>query len=75
MASGRQEKAEKILQKIAVTNNHPLPPGKLHDVHAQVRSSSQFFQKESPFSLSYFRMNVVQSKNCFMSISDAHRFY
>lgn len=54
MASGRQDKAEHILQKIALTNNRALPPGKLHDVHAAVRNQSHFFVENthSRFSLS-----------------------
>lgn len=47
MASGRQDKAENILQKIASTNKRPLPPGKLQDVHAEVRNHSQSFEEDA----------------------------
>lgn len=47
VASGRNDKAENILKKIALTNKTSLPPGRLFDINARVSYSCSLFKNVS----------------------------
>jgi MFS family permease len=66
LASGRQEHAEHILKKIAMTNKRSLPHGKLLDVNARDECGSikQLFHinfKRTSFLLAFMWMTVAMS--------------
>ncbi|CAF2372723.1 unnamed protein product [Rotaria sp. Silwood2] len=66
VASGRPEKAERVLKIIASTNQRPLPEGKLHDVHAQDECGSikhlfHINYKRTSFLLAFMWMTVAMS--------------
>ncbi|CAF0881322.1 unnamed protein product [Rotaria sordida] len=66
VASGRQEKAEDILKRIALTNKHSLPPGKLADINAKEECGSvkQLFHitlKRTSFLLAFMWMTAAMS--------------
>ena len=62
MVSGQPEKAEHLLKAIALTNKRPLPPGRLLDVNAQVRSSTTLSEeKDHSLGTSLGRMRFDQT--------------